>query len=250
MEKAEPPGPRYPPADLRRRALARAIDFAVALAPLLLVPASHFAAALVLSAALLLCGDRLFGPGRSLGKRLAGLRCIVLASRRPAPLAASLRRNAIFACALVAAFLAAPSAFPAASPAFPGGSAAPAGAQSLAGPRLLWALAFLGGAGLLETAVLLQRLTVDPGRRRLGDLFAGTQVIDASLALGLTVTDPKLVPAAAPLASRAARIFEAVGHGLWAVTRIRRPVRYVFAADSLWNSQPTHSPGESTCVSH
>ena len=200
MQKADPPSrsdlppPGYPPADLRRRALARAIDFAVALAPLLL-PASHFAAGLMLSAALLLCGDRLFGPGRSLGKRLAGLRCIVLATRRPALLTSSMRRNAIFAGALVAAFLAAPPARfvapEAAAGALPGDTA-----------RVLWALAFVCAAALLETGVLLQRLTVDPGRRRLGDLFAGTQVIDASLALGVRADVPAVapfVPAIAPV---------------------------------------------------
>lgn len=184
MQQAEPPGQGPPPADLRRRGLARAIDFAVALAPLLLVPAAHQTAALALSAALLGCGDRLFGPGRSLGKRLAGLRCVLLPTRRPATLAASLARNAIFACALVPAAL---------------------GAR----PRLAWTLALLAAASLLELATMLRKLTRDLGQRRLGDLAAGTQVVDASVPLDLPAPARKGLRATAQLASRAAR-----GHGI------------------------------------
>jgi uncharacterized RDD family membrane protein YckC len=179
MPQAEPPGTCYPPADLRRRALARAIDFLLAFSPLVLVPATRITAGLMLSAALLLCGDRLFGPGRSLGKRLAGLRCIVLSTRRPAGLAASLRRNALFAFALVPAFL---------------------GAR----PRLLWTLALLCAASLLELAAILRRLTRDLGQRRLGDLAAGTQVIDASFAMGLPAPGQAARHPSASLASRAA----------------------------------------------
>ncbi|HXN81203.1 MAG TPA: hypothetical protein VN883_01930 [Myxococcales bacterium] len=179
MLQAEPPGTRYPPADLRRRALARALDFLLAFSPLVLVPATRVTAGLMLSAALLLCGDRLFGPGRSLGKRFAGLRCIVLSTRRPAGLAASLRRNGLFAFALLPAFL---------------------GAR----PRLLWTLSLLCAASLLELAVILRPLTRDLGQRRLGDLVAGTQVIDASLAVGLPAPGQPAPHPTASLASRAA----------------------------------------------
>jgi uncharacterized RDD family membrane protein YckC len=179
MTQAEPPGTRYPPADLRRRALARLLDFLLAFLPLVLVPAARVTAGLMLSAGLLLCGDRLFGPGRSLGKRLAGLRCIVLSTRRPAGLAASLRRNALFAVALLPALL---------------------GAR----PRLLWTLALLCAASLLELAAILRPLTRDLGQRRLGDLAAGTQVIDASLAVGLPAPRKPAPHPTASLASRAA----------------------------------------------
>src|SRR3954447_19912376 len=87
MEKAEPPGPAekaYPPADFRRRCAARAVDFLIASAPILLAPRGHPHAGELLCAAILLFGDSLFGAGRSLGKRLAGLRVLVLATRRPA----------------------------------------------------------------------------------------------------------------------------------------------------------------------
>ena len=179
MAPAEPPG--YPPADFRRRVLARCVDSLLALAPLLLVPRGHRVAGELLSAGLLLCGDSLFGAGRSLGKRLAGLRTIVLATRRPAGTSASLRRNALFSLALLPALL---------------GAAQPLVATCLALVALL----------TLEAGVALQPLTRDPGQRRLGDLFGGTQVIDASLALGLPELQSKVrAPAAAPLASRAAR---------------------------------------------
>ena len=59
---------------------------------------------------------------------------------------------------------------------------------------------------VLEAGVALRPLTRDLGQRRLGDLIAGTQVIDGRVALGLEtrpVTNP--APATAPLASRAAR---------------------------------------------
>jgi len=194
MDLSEPPSsggarrPGYPPADLRRRTLARLIDSLVALAPLFVLPPGHRLAGLFSSAALLLCGDSLFGQGRSLGKRLAGLRTILLASRRPASISACLRRNAIFALSPAPALLA--------SFALPPGSAP--------SPLVVTCVALLALLSL-EASFALQPLTRDLGQRRLGDLFAGTQVIDASLPLGLALPRGKpLVAAAAPLASRAA----------------------------------------------
>src|SRR5437868_12415298 len=172
---AEPPG--YPPADFRRRVLARAVDLLIALAPLLLVPRGHPQAGELLCAGLLLFGDALGGQGRSPGKRVAGLRVLVLSTRRPAQVRESILRNVIFAAALLPALLGAPVQISAAA--------------------LLCALAVEGG-------VSTRPLSKDLGRRRLGDLIAGTQVIDASLALGLPApvrTEPR---APAPLASRAA----------------------------------------------
>jgi uncharacterized RDD family membrane protein YckC len=180
-DRAGPEGqrPAYPPADFRRRAIARGIDLLIALLPLLLVPRGHPLATAVLCAALLLFADSLFGPGRSLGKRLTGLRVVVLASRRPAGVRESVLRNGLFVLGLP--------------------------------PGLAGAAPELGAAALacivvLEAGVALRPLTRDLGQRRLGDLIAGTQVIDGRLAIGLetrAVANP--APATAPLASRAAR---------------------------------------------
>jgi uncharacterized RDD family membrane protein YckC len=171
----------YPPADLRRRAVARALDLVVALAPLLLMR-DHARAGQLLSLALILCADALFGTGRSIGKRAAGLRVVQLATRRPAGIAACLRRNAVFAVALLPALFGAPH-------------------------PVAVTLAVLAVLLAVETGVALQPLTRDLGARRIGDLIAGTQVIDASLALGLKAPlAPKPAHAAAGLAaSRAAR---------------------------------------------
>ena len=179
MENAEPPS--YPLADLRRRALARAVDLCIGLAPLLLVR-GHARAGELISLALILCADALFGAGRSLGKRAAGLRVVVLATRRPAGISACLRRNSVFAAALLPVLLGAPH-------------------------PIAVTLAALGALLALEAGVALRPLTRDLGARRLGDLLAGTQVIDASLALGLKQPVPENArPAAAGfVASRAAR---------------------------------------------
>ncbi len=179
VENTEPPS--YPPADIRRRALARALDLCIGLAPLLLVR-GHEQAGELLSLGLILCADALFGTGRSLGKRAAGLRVVALATRRPAGISACLRRNAIFAAALLPALAGAPR-------------------------PLAVTLAVLAVLLALEATVALRPLTRDFGARRLGDLLAGTQVIDASLALGLKAPAAQNArPAAAGLAtSRAAR---------------------------------------------
>jgi uncharacterized RDD family membrane protein YckC len=177
MDNAEPPS-RYPPADARRRLLGRAVDLGVAAAALLLVPRGHHWAGVILSAALVLCSDSLFGPGRSLGKRLAGLRVVAL-SGRPATQRQSFFRNGIFLFGLVPACL--------------------GQALSLAG-------AAFACVCVVEAWIALMPLTRDLGQRRLGDLFAGTQVIDASIAAGVALRRPvKTAAAAAPLASRAAR---------------------------------------------
>jgi uncharacterized RDD family membrane protein YckC len=173
----DPPG-AYPPADFRRRALARCIDLLVAASPLLLVERGRPLSGEILSAALLLTGDSLFGPGRSLGKRLAGLKVLVLATRRPAGTRESIARNFVFALGLLPVLFGAPL------------------------PLTFLALTCIA---LVEAAVALRPLTRDLGQRRLGDLLAGTQVIDASIAIGLRAPRPAEAPRApAPLASRAA----------------------------------------------
>jgi uncharacterized RDD family membrane protein YckC len=180
VETAEPPS--YPPADARRRTLARALDLCIGLLPLVLVPGGHPRAGALLSLILLLAADSLFGTGRSLGKRAAGLRVIALRTRRPAGIAACLRRDAVFAIAPLPALLG-------------------------AGHPLAVTTAVLGAICALEAAVALRPLTRDLGQRRLGDLLAGTQVIDGSIALGIAqASHADARPAPAPLvSSRAAR---------------------------------------------
>jgi uncharacterized RDD family membrane protein YckC len=179
VEITEPPS--YPPADLRRRLVARAFDLGIGLLPLLFVR-EHVRTGELLSLALILCSDALFGTGRSLGKRAFGLRVVQLSTRRPASISACLKRNAIFAIALLPALA---------------GSAHPI-AVSLAVLAVLLAI---------ETGVALHPLTRDFGARRLGDLIAGTQVVDASVALGLKEPVAQAAaPAGAGLATpRAAR---------------------------------------------
>ena len=135
-----------------------------------------------LSLALILCSDALFGTGRSLGKHAFGLRVVLLATRRPAGISACLRRNAVFAIALLPALF---------------GSAHP----------IAITIAVLAVLLAIETGVALKVLTRDFGMRRLGDLIAGTQVIDASIALGLKAPAVQATaPAGAGLATpRAAR---------------------------------------------
>jgi uncharacterized RDD family membrane protein YckC len=179
VEIAEPPS--QPPADLRRRLLARAFDLGIGLLPILFVR-EHARTGELLSLVLILCSDSLFGTGRSLGKRAFGLRVLLLATRRPAGISACLKRNAIFAVAFLPALL---------------GSAHPV-AVSLAVLAVLLAV---------ETGVALRPLTRDFGARRLGDLIAGTQVVDASIAIGIKapLAQPA-APAGAGLATpRAAR---------------------------------------------
>jgi len=180
LETAEPPS--LPPADFRRRAGARAIDLLIGLAPLVLVPRGQPRAGEMLCCLLLLAADSLFGTGRSLGKRAAGLRVIAVETRRPAGILACLRRNAVFAVAPVPALLGAPH-------------------------PLAVTLVVLAVICAIEAGVALRPLTRDFGRRRIGDLIAGTQVVDGSIALGLGhVVRPDASRAAAPLvSSRAAR---------------------------------------------
>lgn len=180
VAEQEPPGPQaYPPAEFRRRAVARCIDLLIGASALVLVDRGHPVAGVIVSAALILLGDSLFGPGRSLGKRLAGLRVILLASRRPAGVRESILRNFVFALGLL---------------------------PVLAGAPLQLTFGAIVCIALIEAGVALRPLTKDFGKRRIGDLIAGTQVIDASIALGLRTPRAAETPrTAAPLASRAAR---------------------------------------------
>src|ERR1700693_6356323 len=181
MEPADAPGapPSMPPADFRRRGIARAIDLLIALAPLWLAPRGHPIAAALLSGAILFFSDSLFGPGRSLGKRLAGLRVVVLATRRPAGVRESVLRNGLFVVGIAPALASAP--------------------PQISAVALLCII-------VLETGVALRPLTRDLGQRRLGDLGDGTHVIDGRVALTLPERPVSNgARATAPLASRAAR---------------------------------------------
>lgn len=181
VNESEPPSSErgYPPADFRRRALARSFDLLIAVSPLLLAQRGHPLAGAMLCAAVLLASDSLAGAGRSPGKRLAGLRVVVLATRRPAGTRDSMVRNAVFVLSLLPTAVGAP---------------------------LQLSVAALGCLALVEAAVALRPLTRDLGQRRIGDLLAGTQVVDASIAIGLTAPGAgQVARAPAPLASRAAR---------------------------------------------
>ena len=165
----------YPPAELRRRAFARLTDTVLALLPFVALDVRNRPVVSALCAvALSLCNDRLFGPGRSLGKRLFGLRCVMLESRTPSGIIASMKRNAAIGLALF-----------------------PAAGGDRRGP-LLAAIALLVVIISETVAVLapLQRIQ-NLGRRRIGDVAAGTQVIDASIPLLLAVPLLPAVPAAA-----------------------------------------------------
>ena len=166
----------YPPADLRRRGLARLCDTLLGVSPLALILVGQPVAAGLACVAFALCNDRLFGPGRSLGKRMFGLRCIVLETRQPAGLTASMKRNAAIALSLL--------------PAASGDS------------RSLWlsatALAVVAVSETLAVVAPLQRI-VNLGRLRIGDYAAGTQVIDASIAIGLPVAPVRRAPSSHPV---------------------------------------------------
>ena len=150
---------------------ARLLDLVLPAALIVSAPAGRPRIAFTLFAgALLLCADSLFGPGRSLGKRLFGLRTIQVESRRPAPTLDGMKRNLIFALAVLPGLL-------------PSGLAR-------------WeALLTLGVVLALEAIFAVRPLARDLGQRRIGDLWAGTQVIDASIPIQI----------AAPLPQRARR---------------------------------------------
>ncbi len=167
MDSAEPPSSRqdrsrFPPADARRRALARLVDLLLPLPLVVLADPFGHSKAFALAAALVFCGDALFGPGRSPGKRLFSLRVVQVPSGKPLTVTRALARNALFALALVPGIV---------------------DARLAAITALLLSLA-------LEAAVALRPLARELGQRRLGDLLAGTQVIDSRIGLPLETPIP------------------------------------------------------------
>jgi uncharacterized RDD family membrane protein YckC len=135
----------YPKADLTLRILARLADFAFAIVAARLHP--PFGP--LIAAAYLLLGDGI-SHGQSFGKRIFGVRAVVISRRAPAGFRESILRNAPFG--LVMVFVAVP---------------------------LLWPVLLVAGVPIVafETwQVFDDKLGV-----RIGDFFADTQVVDAKV---------------------------------------------------------------------
>jgi uncharacterized RDD family membrane protein YckC len=145
MRDARPEGSPYPKADLTLRGLARAADFTLAW----VMAQSAPQVGPLLAAFYLLVADGL-SNGQSVGKRIFGVRTVVVPRRAPAGWHESLLRNAPFA--LVAIFYAVP---------------------------LLWPVLFVVGLPILgfeAYMIFTDRLGI-----RIGDIFADTQVVDAKV---------------------------------------------------------------------
>jgi uncharacterized RDD family membrane protein YckC len=145
MRDARPEGSPYPKADLTLRGLARAADFTLAW----VVAQSLPQIGPLLAAFYLLVADGLMS-GQSVGKKIFGVRTVVVPRRAPASWHESLLRNAPFA--LVAVFYAVP---------------------------LLWPVLFVVGVPILgfeAYMIFTDRLGI-----RIGDIFADTQVVDAKV---------------------------------------------------------------------
>jgi uncharacterized RDD family membrane protein YckC len=145
MRDARPEGSPYPKADLTLRGLARLADFALAF----VVAQSAPQVGPVLAAIYLLAADGLMS-GQSVGKRIFGIRTVVVPRRAPAGYHESVLRNAPFA--LVAVFWAVP---------------------------LLWPMLFV--AGIPIVAFESYMIFTDRHGVRIGDIFADTQVVDAKV---------------------------------------------------------------------
>jgi uncharacterized RDD family membrane protein YckC len=138
-------GSPYPKADPTLRGLARLADFTFAF---VLAQAAPQAGPL-LAAFYLLVADGLLS-GQSIGKKLFGVRAVVVPRRAPAGYQESMLRNAPFA--LVAVFYAVP---------------------------FLWPVLLVAGLPI----VLFEAYMIHSDRLgvRIGDIFADTQVVDAKV---------------------------------------------------------------------
>jgi uncharacterized RDD family membrane protein YckC len=136
-------GSPYPKADLSLRALARLADFTFAF---VLAQASPQAGPL-LAALYLLVADGLLS-GQSIGKKIFGVRAVVVPRRAPAGYQESMLRNAPFA--LVAVFYAVP---------------------------FLWPVLLVAGIPIVAFEAYM--IWTDRLGVRIGDIFADTQVVDA-----------------------------------------------------------------------
>lgn len=169
MREARREGSPYPKADLTLRGLARAVDFVIAFA---LAQAGHEVGP-VLAVLYLLLADG-FMHGQSVGKRLFGVRTMVIPRRVPAGYRESILRNAPFA--LVALFYVVP---------------------------LGWLLLLVGGipiVGFESWMVVTDRLGI-----RIGDIFGDTQVVDGKVVTKIEVVATHAIPGvSAPPGSSAA----------------------------------------------
>lgn len=163
MRDARREGSPYPKADLTLRGLARAADFAVAFALGEISPQLGP----ILAAFYLLVADGLM-QGQSIGKKVFGVRAVVVPRRAPAGWHESMLRNAPFA--LVAVFWSVP---------------------------LLWPVLFVAGVPIVAFEAYMiwsDRLGI-----RIGDVFADTQVVDAKvLAKDAAVASGLAPPTPAP----------------------------------------------------
>lgn len=181
MRSARREGSPYPKADLRLRGMARLVDLALAFA----VANAAREAGPPLAALYLLFADGLL-HGQSIGKRLFGVRAMVLPEvggtrGRPAGYRDSVLRNAPFA--LVGLFY----------------------GLSLVG----WVLLFVVGVPIIAFEAWLAWR--DPFGHRIGDIFADTQVVDgkvlskAELAPGGALSAP-VTPPPGPAAGAVRRL--------------------------------------------
>ncbi|HEU4383709.1 MAG TPA: hypothetical protein VFR85_09420 [Anaeromyxobacteraceae bacterium] len=159
VREARREGSPYPKADLTLRGLARLVDLVMAFA---VTQAAHEVGP-VLGVLYLLLADG-FMHGQSVGKRIFGVRTMVLPKRVPAGYRESMLRNAPFA--LVALFSVVPIAW------------------------LLVPLVGLPVVAFEGWMVWSDRLGV-----RIGDIFADTQVVDAKVVSKIEVVAHPLHPA-------------------------------------------------------
>jgi uncharacterized RDD family membrane protein YckC len=173
VRDARPEGSPYPKADLTLRGLARVADFTLAW----IVAQTAPQVGPLLAALYLLVADGLMS-GQSIGKKIFGVRTVVVPRRAPAGWHESILRNAPFA--LVAVFYAVP---------------------------LLWPVLFVVGlpiVGFEAYMIFTDRLGI-----RIGDIFADTQVVDAKvlskageIAHGIRPVAPGAPPGSSPTATR------------------------------------------------
>jgi uncharacterized RDD family membrane protein YckC len=145
VREARREGSPYPKADLSLRALARLADFTLAF---MLAQTSPQAGPL-LAALYLLVADGLI-TGQSIGKKIFGIRAVVVPRRAPAGYQESMLRNAPFA--LVAIFYAVP---------------------------FLWPVLLVAGIPIVAFEAYM--IYTDRLGVRIGDIFADTQVVDAKV---------------------------------------------------------------------
>ncbi len=172
MRDARREGSPYPKADLVLRGLARVADFLVAFA---LATSAPWLGPL-LAAVYLLVADG-FMHGQSVGKRIFGIRAMVIPRRVPVTYRESILRNAPFA--LVALFYVVP---------------------------VLWLVLFVAGVPI----VLFEAYMVWTDRLgiRIGDIFADTQVVDAKVISKIEVVATHDLEAMAPTPHGPSRVLE------------------------------------------